>query len=373
MTLVAFDATPLEVRYPTGVSRYVTSLLRALTGRQDGYRYALMASRALRDSTPDGTLGQVGPCFPNRWVWMQAVVPFLLRRLDPDLCHFTNAFAPLRVPRPFVLTVYDMALFLHARTQPRKSLLLVRTLLPVVARRAAAVVALSESAQQDIQRVLGLPRDRVTVVPPAPGPDFRPVTDRAELARVARRYELTTPFILAVATIEPRKNLLRLVEAHALLRRRGRREVLVVAGSLGWRYRRTLERLRQACREGGVRLLGYVPDEDLPGLYGLARVLAFPSLYEGFGLPILEAMACGTPVVTSDRPATAEAAGDAALLVDPTSVEAIADGIGRVLADPDLRAALCAAGFRQAARFTWEEAARRTVAVYERVASAAAR
>jgi glycosyltransferase involved in cell wall biosynthesis len=370
--LVAFDATPLEVSCRTGVSQYVAHLLDALAAREDGYRYALIASRRLRGPLPRGTLGQVGARFPNRWLWMQAVVPLLVARLSPQLCHFTNAMAPLALGRPFVLTIYDMSLFLHARTQPRRSLLLVRSVLPLVARRATMVVAISESARADILRVLGLSAERVRVVSPAPGPRFRPVTDPETLARVVSRYRLDAPFVLAVATIEPRKNLPRLVDAHALARRRGRREVLLVAGSLGWRYRGALRRIEQARAEGAVRLLGYVPDEDLPALYTLARALVFPSLYEGFGLPIVEAMACGTPVVTSDRPATAEAAGGAAILVDPTSAEAIADGLMRVLAEEALRAELRAAGLRRAASLTWADAARHTVAVYEHARSAAA-
>lgn len=370
--LIAFDATPLEVRRPTGVSRYVGQLLSALAARQDGYRYALLASRRLAGPVPDGTLGRVGPLFPNRWLWMQALVPLLLSRLRPDLCHFTNALAPLAMGRPFVLTVYDMSLFLYARTQPRKSLLLVRTLLPRVARRAAAVVVISESARADLQRILALPADRIAVAPPAPAPHFRPVADRAVLGRVARRYALEAPFVLAVATIEPRKNLSRLVDAHLLLRRRGRAEQLVIAGSLGWRSRRLRRRLEDAQASGAVRVVGYVPDDDLPALYTLARTVVFPSLYEGFGLPILEAMACGTPVVTSDRPATREAAGGAALLVEPTDVEAIADGLRRVLSDPVLHDELRAAGVRRAAALRWEDAAERIVAVYDRVLESAA-
>lgn len=367
--LVGFDATPLEVRQRAGVSHYVAHLLESLLARGDGRRYALVASRRLPGPVPEGTLGQVGARLPNRWLWMQLVLPFVLARLRPELCHFTNSFAPLRVPCPYVLTLYDMSLFLHARTQPRKSLLLIRSLIPGLARRASAVLALSESARHDIIRVLRLRPDAVHLVGAAPGPAFRVVERRADLDRVRHRYLLTDPFVLAVGTVEPRKNLGRLIEAFAEARRRGRRESLVLVGPLGWRYRGLLSRVDALQLGSAVRFLGYVPDEDLPVLYNLARAVAFPSLYEGFGLPILEAMACGTPVLTSDRSAMAELGTGAALLVDPTRTEAIADGLIRLLGDAHLRGELREAGLRRAAELSWRAVAERTARVYDAVAA----
>lgn len=365
--IIGFDATPLEVERQTGVSRYSAQLLAALVARRDERRYALFASRRLRGAILRGTLGHVGPTLPNRWLWMQLVLPATLARLRPELCHFTNSTAPLLAPCPFVLTLHDMSLFLHPNTQPLKSRVLIRSLIPAVGRRAAAVITVSESARRDILAVLGLRPDRVHVVYEAASPAFRVIDDRSELDRVARRYGLKHPFILTVGTLEPRKNLPRLFEAFARVCRARRDVELVVAGPWGWRtqgLRAQVDRLRLT---DSVRFLDYIPDGELPTLYTLARASAFPSLYEGFGLPIVESMACGTPVVTSNRSAMPEVADGAAILVDPTSVASIADGLLTILSDETRHAALREAGLRRAAQFSWRTVAQRTVEVYEMV------
>ena len=369
-TLVGFDATPLEERERAGVGRYVERLLAALVARGDTRRYHLLASRPLQGALPAGVVGPVGWRLPTRWLWMQAMLPVTLSRLGPDLCHFTNGMAPVGCPCPYVLTLYDMSLFLYARTQPLKSRLLIRGLVPLVARRAAAVITATESARADIIRVLGLPPDRVQVVSGGVEPAFRLIDTPGAVDPVRRRYRLDRPFVLSVGTLEPRKNLGRLTRAFGRLRAQGRKEDLVLAGRNGWGR----EEVRRVADELGitanVRTLGYVPQTDLPALYALARVVAFPSLYEGFGFPMVEAMACGTPVLASNRSAMAELGRDAALLVDPTDVGSIADGLAALLDDRPLRARLRAAGLRRAGSLRWPTVADRTVAVYDRVLAA---
>jgi glycosyltransferase involved in cell wall biosynthesis len=370
--LVSFDATPLQVERRSGISHYVANHLEALIA-EGGWRYALVASRRLRGRIPPGTEGHVGPRFPNRSLWMQLLLPGIIRRLDPAICHFSNSLAPLACPRPHVVLVHDVSLFLYPGTQTAATHLTVRTLMPRIARQADALLTVSESARRDIVEVLRVDPAKVHVIASAPAPMFRPVEDGAVLESVRRKYEVTDPYVLAVGTIEPRKNLSRLIDAYRILVSRGHVERLVVAGQLGWKYRDFLRRLERSGLHDRVRLLGYVPDEDLPALYTLARALAFPSLYEGFGLPAVEAMACGTPVVTSNRSAMLEVGQGAAALVDPMSAEDIAAGIDRVLRDESLRAELRAAGFARAARYTWPCVARRTLAVYEHVLARAAR
>ena len=363
--LVGFDATPLEMQHGSGVSHYAARLLAALVARGDERRYALLAGRPLNGQFPYGTLGQVGAQLPNRTLWMQFVLPRTLARLKPELCHFTNSIAPLAAPCPFVVTLHDMSLFLYASMQPLKSLLLVRSLIRAVARRAGAVITVSHSARRDILAGLDLPPDKVRAVYEAASPGYRPLAGDAALERVRSKYGLHEPFILFVGTVEPRKNLGRLVQAFARLRRQGRRERLVLAGQLGWKYDSVLRQIDEAGEAQSVRLLGYVPEADLPALYNLAHAVAFPSLYEGFGLPVVEGMACGTPVLTSDCSSMAELGEGAALLVDPLQVEAIADGLDRLLSDETLRGELRAAGLIRAAQFSWERAAAETVAVYQ--------
>ncbi|HLF28108.1 MAG TPA: glycosyltransferase family 1 protein [Anaerolineae bacterium] len=367
--LIGFDTTPLEGRHHSGVGQYTRQLLAALVARGDRWRYALLAGRPLNGRLPPGTLGQIGTRLPNRTLWMQLALPRTLAQLQPELCHFTNSIAPLVLPCPFVVTLHDMSLFLCTDTQPAKSLLAVRTILPRIARQASAIITVSHSARQDILQVLHAPPEKVHVVYEAAAPEFHVIQDTPELDRVQRKYGLHDPFILCVGTIQPRKNLGRLVEAFAQVRRQGRREQLVLAGQFGWKYAGLLQQIEELGVSDAVRLTGYVPDADLPALYNLARVVAFPSLYEGFGLPVIEGMACGVPVITSNRSSMAELGSGAALLVDSMQPEALADGLSRLLSDATLRAELREAGLARAAEFSWARAAEETAKVYERVAA----
>lgn len=365
--LVGFDTTPLEARQRSGVGQYVEQLLAALIARGDRWRYALLAGRPLNGHVPAGTLGQVGAQLPNRSLWMQLILPRTLAQLQPEICHFTNSIAPLTTACPFVVTIHDMSLFLYADTQPLKSLIVVRALIPAVARRAAAIIAVSHSARNDILRVLRPPPDKVHVVYEAAAPAYRVIRDATELDGIRRKYGLHDPFVLYVGTIQPRKNLDRLVQAFAQVRRRGHAERLVLVGQLGWKYARLFQQIEDLGLVDAVRVIGYVPDADLPALYNLARAVAFPSLYEGFGLPVLEGMACGVPVITSNYSSMLELGAGAAMLVNATQPEALADGLCQLLGDADLREALRAAGLERAAQFSWARAAEETVRVYERV------
>lgn len=365
--LIGFDATPLQIARHSGVGNYASQLLTALIDRGDARQYALLANRALNGETPPGTLGQVGRRFPNRSAWMQLALPRDLAALQPDVCHFTNSIAPLRAPCPIVITLHDMSLFVHSRLHPLKSQLVVRPLIPAMARRAAAIITVSHHAKRDIVTGLRLPPEKVHVIYEAAAPQYRVIADAAELDRVRRRYELTRPFILYVGTIEPRKNLTRLVTAFAQAQRHYPDLELVLVGQLGWKYASLLKAIEDLDLGRAVRRLGYVPNADLPALYNLARALAFPSLYEGFGLPVVEAMACGTPVLTSNGSSLAEIAEGASWLIDPLEVEAIADGLLRLAADDELHARLRLAGLTRATKFSWERAARETVQVYDAV------
>ncbi len=212
--LVGFEATALELCNRSGVGNYTAQLLQALVGREAGMRYALLTSRPLRVKIPPGVTVPAGQYFPNRSLWIQFVLPRIVQRLHPSLCHFTNSVAPLSLSCPFAVTVYDMSLFLFPRLQPRKSILLVRSILPAVVRKAAAVITISHSAKADIVRVLKVPAERIHVVYGAAGSEFQKITDASELERVRRKYRLDAPFVLAVGTLEPRKNLERLIAAY---------------------------------------------------------------------------------------------------------------------------------------------------------------
>jgi glycosyltransferase involved in cell wall biosynthesis len=283
------------------------------------------------------------------------------------VCHFTNSLAPLRAPCPIVITLHDMSLFVHARLHPLKSQLFVRPIIPVAARHAAAIITVSQHAKCEIVNGLQIAPDKVHVIHEAAAPQYHTITDSAELNRVRQRYHLHKPFVLYVGTIEPRKNLTRLVTAFAQARRQQPDLELILVGQLGWKYASLLKAIEDLKLGHAVRRLGYVPDEDLPALYTLARLLAFPSLYEGFGLPVVEAMACGTPVLTSNGSSLAEIAANASYLIDPLDVDDIARGLVRLATDDELHARLRAVGLARSAQFSWQRAAEETVRVYDAV------
>jgi glycosyltransferase involved in cell wall biosynthesis len=242
-----------------------------------------------------------------------------------------------------------------------------RALLPSLARRAAAVITVSQHAKTELVRTLNISPDKLHVIYEAPPPHFEPVHDANYLAAMKQKFALPDKYILYLGTLEPRKNLTRLVQAVSQLYHRGCEVPLLLAGPKGWHMSGFKEEISNLGLESMVHYLGYVPGEALPALYSLATVFAFPSLYEGFGLPPLEAMACGTPVLTSKASAMAEVGGDAVYLIDPYDIEAIADGLHRLLTDKPLRQELSQRGRQHARQFSWERAARETTAVYRQV------
>ena len=307
-----------------------------------------------------------------RFLWRQdrseQFKEFLLGNVD--IVHSTTFCAPRfhRRRRRLVVTIYDLSFVTHPESHLPANVEHCLRGTKLAIDRADALIAISESARRELIDTMGAPPERIVVTPLASDPHLRRVSDPERLAAVRRRYELPERFILFLGAMEPRKNLLRLIEAFAALSPALRREtVLVVAGAQGWLNDSVRERVGQLGLAGSVRFPGYIAGDDVAAVYSLATVFAYPSLWEGFGLPVLEAMACGTPVLTSDVSSLPEVAGDAALFVPPTDVEAIADGLTRLLGDAELRADLCERGLRRAAAFSWERCARETLAVYTSV------
>lgn len=303
--------------------------------------------------------------------WLVRDVPRRVRQERVTVYHAPTSLGPLRAGCPTVLTVHDATLFTRPAPGSRADRLYFLVFSRVAARRAAAVIVASRAARDAVARAYRLRPEGLHVVPHGVAERFRPLSPEAR-APVLARHDLRGPYVLFVGARPPRKNLPRLVEALARLRREPDAAALelVVVGPPEPEdpaARATVERLGLTSR---VRWLDWVPDEDLPALYGGARCLAYPSHEEGFGLPVLEAMACGTSVLTSDGSSMAEVAGPAALLVDPGSIDALAEGLRRLLRDAALRAELGARGLARAAPFTWARSAELTEAIYRRVASA---
>ncbi len=305
----------------------------------------------------------------SRWrrvLFQQMVLPVHLRRDKIDLLFSPCNIAPIFHQGPTVLLVFDLHWLVLPHLVPPLKLRYLRSFLKASARRASHLLTLSDHSARDIQRLLNVPAEKLTVISAAVDPRITPLEDHARLHQVRQRYHLPDRFVLFVSQLLRRKNLPALLRAFALrVREEGFRHDLVVVGGEGDGSEEAITTLRELQLEGRVHLLGCVPMEDLCAIYNLADLLVYPSLYEGFGLPVLEAMACRVPVIASDRASLPEVAGDAALLVDPTDVAGLAKAIDGVLTDPARQATLQEKGFARAAQFSWEHVTARVLRAFK--------
>lgn len=367
---IAFDGTTLRPG-KTGVGYYTEHLLRHLAGNGSKDEYVVVSNRPIETARrlPSRVRQVISRVHVPRLVWMQAIAPHVLRAVGAEIAHFTNGMVPLASPVPTVVTIHDMSLTIHPRYHPLRRVLLNRPLVDLAARRAQAVITVSRSAKADIVRLYGLAPERVHVIHEAAAPEFQPVVDVSTLAAVRAHYGLADRVILYVGTIEPRKNLPLLLEAFA--RRRASGDLphqLVCVGPYGWLSSDISQRIERLELTSAVRFTGYVPFEDLPALYSLSEMLVFPSLYEGFGLPVIEAMACGTPVIAGRNSSLGEVAGGAIQHLDVLEADALGEAMVAMANDRDRRDQLAAGGLLRARTFSWERAARATAEVYHLVA-----
>jgi len=344
----------------SGVGYYTQRLLSSLAGREGLQKIVVLSNRPITVADVPGLEVYRRGAFPVRSIWMQLLLPGILRELRPDLAHFTNYLAPMVAPVPYVVSVHDMSLTLVPEHHTLKKRLLTASLVPAVARKARLVLVPSESTRRDVTRLLGLPAERLRVIPYAPAPSFRPIAEAAGLDHLGLRQ----PYFLYVGTLEPRKNIARALRAFAGVVAECREHTFVIAGQRGWKCEDVFFEASRPELAGRVLFLDYVSEEDLPLLYSHATALVYPSLYEGFGFPVVEAMACGCPVLTSRTSSLGEIGSGAALLVDPENEEAMASGLRDLARDNSLRRDLSARGLTRASEFTWERVARETVAAY---------
>lgn len=375
---IVIDYTP-AVHQGAGIGRHTRGLVNALAPLAAGHQVTLLVFGRPADGeiqAPPSMQVKV-TSLPNRWLtlaWQRARLPFPVEWLSgaADLYHASDFVLPPVRRAASLLTVHDLSFL----TVPECAEAGLRRYLSRVAPRSIAradhILADSESTRRDLVRLLGVPADKVTVVYPGVEPRFRPSDDPAALARVRQRYGLGDgPFVLGVGTLEPRKNWPALIRAWAQLRRAtGLPHRLVLAGGKGWLYDGIFQAAAASGLQEEIIFTGFVDDADLPALYAAAAVFAFPSLYEGFGIPVVEAMACSTPVVCADNSSLPEAAGDAALLVAAEDEQQLAQALQQAIEDIPLRDELRTRGLAQARRFTWEASAQTLWAVYERTGHA---
>ena len=367
---IAIDARKL---HDFGIGTYIRNLLKYLAVLDRETEFILLCRP--QDVKAIESLGANFQAVPESSkpysVSEQFAVPARLLTQNVSLFHAPHYVLPPLVPCKAVVTIHDCIHLMFPEYLPnRLAYAYARATLWTATRRAERIFTVSETSKADILRFCDVPADRIVVIHNAIDERFATPPSDDSVQRVRERYRLDGPFALYVGNIKPHKNLERLIDAFDLVRRGGfeRLELLIIGDQISKypRLRRAVDRHKL---HKHVRFLGFVPDDTLAALYRLATVFVFPSLYEGFGLPPLEAMASGTPVVTSNRSSLPEVAGDAAVLVDPYSAASIAEGIQQVLSDPQLRQTLAARGLARAREFSWESSIRRIHEVYMDVAS----
>jgi glycosyltransferase involved in cell wall biosynthesis len=293
-----------------------------------------------------------------------------LRRNPVDVLHVQYT-APPFAPCPVVTTIHDLAFEHLPETFNRRSWLQMRLTVRMTVRRAAHIITVSEYSRRDISATYGIAPRRITVTPEAAGPNFSPVNNETELKRIRESYGIQENYILSLCSIQPRKNLVRLIEAYSCLRR-GRPGFklpqLVLAGKRGWLDSETFRAAERNALGNDLLFTGYVAERDLPGLYSGAVCFVYPSYFEGFGLPVVEAMQCGVPVIAGNRTSLPEVAGEAGVLFDPFDTQALVKALTQVIEDSEYRAVLRSKGLERARNFNWKTTAQLTLGVYERAA-----
>lgn len=370
---VAVDAHMVGSR-ETGNEAYIRNLLRgfqslAVSGVQFDILHTAQTQTLWDTASPTEGFGAVQIIPRNPFLRIPWAIPRIVRRRSIDVLHMTYNAPPRRLDSALVVSVHDLAYKLYAQYYPLRVRLLLSLLVPLSVRRADIVICLSEHSKRDIIREYSVEGKKIVVTPGAASPEFCYLerTSACLLGEIKERYGVKGPFFLAVGNLEPRKNLIRLVRAfHSLRQGKGIAHRLVIAGQAHWKASSIGRMVEQLGLNDEVIFTGYVPIADLVLLYNAASAFVYPSLYEGFGLPILEAMSCGTPVIASNVASLPEVAGDAALLVDPLSEQSLADAMSCLLTDKSLQISLREKGLRHAEKFSWESTARLTLKAYER-------
>jgi len=366
---IALDLRTATDHFP-GIGRYAKNLAGAmvpLLGEADQVLFICQPGQSIlpksRESTGERVLVAEVPSSPFS-LSQQWAVPAVLRRYGASLYHSLYYLMPYGPRVPTVVTIYDLIPLRMPYHVPPPTRILFRVFVKMALRTACHVVVISEATRRDLLARYRLPGERVTVIPLAVDPAFRP-QPREVVRALCARFDLPDRYVLYVGSNKPHKNLVRLVEAW--VRMQPRSFPLVIAGYWSDAHPEVGRRIEELGLGSAVRLVGPVREEDLPALYSGALLFAFPSEYEGFGLPVLEAMACGVPVVAANVSSLPEVAGDAALFVDPRDLDALAQGMDDLVGNEGLRKHLAEKGLERAREFSWERCAEQTLRVYERV------
>jgi glycosyltransferase involved in cell wall biosynthesis len=362
----------------TGVGNYIYNLVSGLAAVDQENQYVLYPYfwdcfprdyKALAEFVPDSPNFSLHGAEKSelgvKLFWCKLKLPKEPQLAKVDVTHSTNISGPRLQNSQLAVTIHDLSFVYEPQWHKKDNVVFSMRALNRAVRRADALIVPSEFTARELIRFDPSVRNRVRVVYEAVSPRFRADQDKKSLAKLRQKYGLEKPFFLFVGTLEPRKNLPRLIQVlHRLWKNGLIEQDLVLAGGEGWKADETIQAIKDSAGRGRVKALGYVPFEDLPGLYQAAYGVVYPSLYEGFGLPVLEAMACGAPVITSNISSLPEVAGEAALLVDPFDESSMADALVRLGRDQGLRNNLAGLSLQQAAKFSRQAMGRGTLSVY---------
>lgn len=366
-----------------GISRYIYNLLEGLARQPGDDHYTVFVSRNEAAAAAESPLGgtpqlRLVPVSwptsrpPQRIAWEQLALPEALQSRKIDVFHAPANVLPSRIPCASVLTVHDLAFYRYPQFFRPTRRLYQRWFVRSSVGRATRIVAVSESTKHDLEESLSAPTERIDVIYPGIAPDFQPIRDKERLAAFRAAHSLPERYLLFLGTLEPRKNLIGLVEAYALLRQQHEdTPILVLAGAKGWYYEELFERVKALNVQDSITFAGYVAREEQPLWYSGAEAFVYPSLYEGFGIPVVEALACGVPTVTSNVSSLPEAAGTLALTVDPTDRSAMAQAMRHILTDQTLRERTLVEGPMWAGRFTIDNMAQKYSETYHKAAERA--
>jgi glycosyltransferase involved in cell wall biosynthesis len=370
--LIGIDASRAARTERTGTEAYSFHLIRALLSAAPQHHFRLYADRALpSELTAPNAAPRVMP-FPRLWTHVRLSIEMLVR--PPDVLFVPAHVVPLIHPRT-VVTVHDLGYLHFPQAYPLPARLYLDLSTRWSARAATHVIADSQATQDDLVSHYGTSPAKITVAYPGRDENLRRVDDPSAIEAVKRRYDIAGDYLLYLGTLQPRKNLTRLIQAFSNLKSRHSprvREIsnlkIVIAGGKGWLYDDIFAEVKRLGLESRVLFPGRVAEEDKAALLSGAEAFMFPSLYEGFGLPVIEAMQCGTPVICSNTSSLPEVAGDAALLVDPLDVDALTQAMVCLLRDADLRRTLIEHGYTQAQKFSWAACAACVLAAVKSVA-----
>lgn len=368
---IGIDARMFGTAEAVGIGQYTEELVRHLLKHDASDVYSVFVSPKAWSGFPiyAPNLNKIKTAYTHYSWPEQFLYPWVLRRAKLDIIHYTNFNSPIFWRDiPSVVTIHDLTLWwFSGRTQKRWwQKLAYRTAIRIACHNAKAIIAITETTKQDIVRLLRIDPQKITVIYESVADRYKPINNINKIEELKRKFNISKPFLLYVGQWRQHKNIVRLIRAFYLLKRRYKLDYqLVLAGKIDQKAPEVLATIRQLGLKTDVILTGYIPDDDLPYLYNGAEVFVFPSLYEGFGLPPLEAMACGTPVVASNTSCMPEVLGNAVEYFDPLSVEAIAKAMVKVAMNYSLRKELKACGLRQVKKYSFDQMAKQTLEVYK--------